>query len=75
MGVHGAQCMRIVCEPLNRWSELTNFECKSEKSIQSECVCVRVSVCVCESASVCVVDGNDLVRDMTKLRTKPKQVC
>lgn len=49
-----------------------NFECESEKSIQSECVCVCECVwCVCEC--VCVFDGNELVSDMTKLRTKPKQ--
>lgn len=69
--VHGAQCMPIVGEPPLQVVGAHRISSASPRNRFK--VNVRVCVCVCVCASVCVADGNELVRDMTKLRTKPKQ--
>lgn len=54
VGVHGARCtVHANCwrtPSTGGWST-QNFECKSEKSIQSECA--RVCVCLCVRECVC----------------------
>lgn len=63
--VHGAQCMPIVGEPPLQVVGAHRISSASPRNRFK----VNVRACVC----VCVADGNELVRDMTKLRTKPKQ--